>query len=101
MSAFQHIPVLYAETLAALELRAGAVYVDCTLGGAGHAAGILEGSAPDGRLIGLDRDPAALSAAHEKLAPFGERVTIGANATVNAGTPVPDDTLVPRDGTWP
>ncbi|MCA9533376.1 MAG: 16S rRNA (cytosine(1402)-N(4))-methyltransferase RsmH [Myxococcales bacterium] len=76
MSAFQHIPVLYAETLAALELRAGAVYVDCTLGGAGHAAGILEGSAPDGRLIGLDRDPAALSAAHEKLAPFGERVTI-------------------------
>lgn len=76
MSAFQHIPVLYAETLAALELRAGAVYVDCTLGGAGHAAGILEGSAPDGRLIGLDRDPAALGAAHEKLAPFGERVTI-------------------------
>jgi 16S rRNA (cytosine1402-N4)-methyltransferase len=76
VSTFNHIPVLYEETLDALELRSGGVYVDCTLGGAGHSEGILLRSAPDGRVIGLDRDPAALAAAHARLAPFGDRVTI-------------------------
>lgn len=56
--------------------RPGGVYVDGTLGGAGHAAGVLEASAPDGILIGFDRDREALEAAAAKLAPFGNRVRL-------------------------
>src|ERR1700761_7429311 len=64
------------ETLALLEPRAGGVYCDATLGGGGHAERILRASAPDGRLIGIDRDQAALAAAGERLRPFGDRVTL-------------------------
>jgi len=55
--------------------RSGGVYCDCTLGFGGHSEEILKRSAPDGRLIGLDRDPAALEFARQRLAPFGDRVT--------------------------
>jgi 16S rRNA (cytosine1402-N4)-methyltransferase len=56
--------------------RRGGLYVDGTLGAGGHAWGILDGSSPDGRLLGLDVDPQALSLAREKLAPFGERAIL-------------------------
>jgi 16S rRNA (cytosine1402-N4)-methyltransferase len=52
------------------------VYIDGTLGLGGHAAGILAQSAPDGRLLGFDRDPQALAQAGERLSAFGERVTL-------------------------
>ena len=55
--------------------RSGGVYCDCTLGFGGHSEEILKRSAPDGRLIGLDRDPEALEFARQRLAPFGDRVT--------------------------
>jgi len=73
-TAYHHLPVLLEECLVELDLKPGAVVVDGTLGGAGHAAAILERTAPDGRLLGLDLDEAALEAARQRLAPYGERV---------------------------
>jgi 16S rRNA (cytosine1402-N4)-methyltransferase len=55
---------------------AGGIYADVTLGGGGHARAVLERSAPDGRLIGTDRDPSALEAAESALREFGDRVTV-------------------------
>ncbi len=68
-----HTPVLYQNVLSLLNLRSGGHYIDGTVGAGGHAAGILEGSSPDGKLLGLDRDPAALQMARRRLAPFGDR----------------------------
>jgi 16S rRNA (cytosine1402-N4)-methyltransferase len=52
------------------------MYVDCTVGAAGHAQGILQQSAPDGRLLALDVDPQALDTARRRLRSFGERVVL-------------------------
>jgi 16S rRNA (cytosine1402-N4)-methyltransferase len=71
-----HLPVLYKDIIHALTPRAGGRYVDGTLGAGGHAAGILEASAPDGELLGLDRDPQALAIARQRLAGFGGRAHI-------------------------
>lgn len=73
---FRHQPVLLAESLSALALRPGSRVVDGTLGAGGHAAAILEHTAPDGILIGLDRDAEALEVARQRLAPFGDRVRL-------------------------
>ncbi|MDD2335006.1 MAG: 16S rRNA (cytosine(1402)-N(4))-methyltransferase RsmH [Geobacteraceae bacterium] len=76
MADFRHISVLYEEVLQYLEPRSGGVYVDGTLGGGGHARGILECSAPDGILLGFDRDQEALAAAGLKLSAYGNRVRL-------------------------
>ena len=72
MSGATHEPVLLAETMALLEPSRGGVFVDCTLGLGGHARAMLEGGAT--RVIGLDRDEAALAMARDALAAFTGRV---------------------------
>lgn len=73
MEPFAHQSVLPAEVLQYLAPRPGGVYVDGTLGGGGHSELILEAIGPDGVLYGIDRDPAALAAASERLSRFGDR----------------------------
>jgi len=69
-----HRPVLYKEIIHALQPQPGGCYVDGTLGAGGHARGILEASAPDGHLLGLDVDPQALAIARKNLAPYEHRI---------------------------
>ena len=72
---YGHKPVLLEECLEALAIRPEGVYVDGTLGRAGHSQAILR-RLTTGRLIGIDRDLAAIDAARERLADFGDRVTL-------------------------
>jgi len=71
-----HEPVLLDETLALLDPQPGDRIIDGTVGSGGHAAAILERCAPNGRLLGLDADPAALRVTSERLRPYGDRVTL-------------------------
>ncbi len=64
------------EVLASLQCRPGGIYVDATVGLGGHAVAILQESAPTGRLIGLDQDPANLAKARARLEPFGSRALL-------------------------
>jgi len=82
VQAFDHVPVLAAQVMASfaaleplLQERGGGLLIDCTLGGGGHSALLLEAH-PSLRLVGLDQDPTARQAAAERLAPFADRVTI-------------------------
>jgi len=64
---FKHVSVLLNECLDALNIKKDGIYVDCTLGGAGHSIEILKRLSPKGRLIGIDQDEDALKAAKEKI----------------------------------
>ena len=75
MSEFYHVSVLLEECIENLNIRPDGIYVDGTLGGAGHSSQIAA-RLTTGRLIGIDRDPIALKAAGERLAPYQDRVTL-------------------------
>ncbi|MCC7079965.1 MAG: 16S rRNA (cytosine(1402)-N(4))-methyltransferase RsmH [Burkholderiales bacterium] len=66
-ASLQHVPVLLEQAIGALGVRAAGIYVDCTFGRGGHSRAILARLGMEGRLIGLDRDPAAVSAGREIL----------------------------------
>ena len=84
-----HVPVLTAEALLYLQPERGGVFVDCTAGLGGHARALLEAGAT--RLIGIDRDPSALAAARQNLAPWTDRVEL-----VHADYREIDDVLASR-----
>ena len=75
MTEFHHISVLLDECIQGLNIKPDGIYVDGTLGGAGHSSQIAR-RLTTGLLIGVDRDPVALKAAGERLAPFGDRVKL-------------------------
>lgn len=75
MTNFHHISVLLEECLEGLAIKPDGIYVDGTLGGAGHSSQIAK-RLTTGRLIGIDRDPVALKAAGERLAPYADRITL-------------------------
>jgi 16S rRNA (cytosine1402-N4)-methyltransferase len=95
----RHVPVMPDEVLEALAPRAGSRHVDATLGGGGHAERILEASDPDGRLLGLDADGAAIARVRARLAPrFGDRLRLRqANFRELAGV-APDEGFSEVDG---
>ena len=72
---FAHEPVLLQETIEALDLKSGGIYVDCTLGAAGHSLGMLTTN-PDIRLIGIDQDGEALERAKYRLTAYAPQVTL-------------------------
>lgn len=71
-----HVPVLLHETVDGLALQADAWVIDGTLGAGGHSEAILEAIGPNGRLLAIDRDSEAIARAQQRLARFGERVTL-------------------------
>lgn len=73
---FGHTPVLLDEVIHFLEPKAGGRFIDATLGAAGHMRAILEGTAPDGQVLGIDQDESALVKAREILQSFGSRVVL-------------------------
>ena len=70
---FRHIPVLYDEVMTLLRPSANGCYLDGTVGAGGHTTGILELSAPAGRVLVFDKDPEAIEFARRQLASFGDR----------------------------
>lgn len=70
----RHIPVMAEEVLFWLVQEGARIYLDCTVGYSGHAEKLLEATGPDSRLIGLDRDAAAIAASRDRLERFGDRV---------------------------
>ena len=75
MSEFYHVSVLLEECIAGLNIKPDGIYVDGTLGGAGHSSRVVA-ELTTGRLIGIDRDPVALKAASKRLEPWKERVSL-------------------------
>ena len=71
-----HHPVLLDEVIGILDPHLGGIYVDCTLGGAGHAKNILSRIIPGGRLVGIDRDEDAIAHARSELAEFSENIIL-------------------------
>ena len=73
----QHIPVLLGPVIELLNCKPGGIYVDATIGAGGYARSILEKSAPDGVVLGLDWDREAIERVRERLSGYGKRLILG------------------------
>ena len=76
---FKHKSVLLEETIEGLDIKPDGIYVDGTLGGAGHAGEVCRKLSAKGRFIGIDQDQDAIIAASERLAPFKQATVIRSN----------------------
>ncbi len=94
----RHIPVLLDEVVRGLDVAPGGLYLDATVGGGGHASAILEASRPDGRLLGLDRDPKAVKRAARRLSTFGDRAIVVHASYVDLLTIADNQGFLPLDG---
>lgn len=83
---FSHVSVLLDEVIEQLNIKPDGIYVDGTLGGAGHASEVCKRLSENGRFIGIDQDAAAIEAAGMRLEPFGDKVTIVRNNYCNMKT---------------
>lgn len=93
-----HTPVLLDEVLEGLEIRPGGRYIDCTVGTGGHARAILERSDPDGELLGIDLDLAAIVVAERQLSSFGKRVTLVHDSFAQLSAIASAEGFIPADG---
>jgi 16S rRNA (cytosine1402-N4)-methyltransferase len=93
-----HIPVLFQAVLDGLKLRPGGRYIDATVGGGGHAAGILEALSPDGCLLGLDQDPSAIETARIHLSAYPGRVVLVHSSFARLAEVAEASRFVPADG---
>ncbi|MDD5167863.1 MAG: 16S rRNA (cytosine(1402)-N(4))-methyltransferase RsmH [Syntrophales bacterium] len=93
-----HTAVLIREVIESLQCRSGGIYVDGTVGGGGHAFAILEQTAPDGLLVGIDRDDDALAEAGRCLRVFGSRVRLIKGNFADIGDILGDQNVTEVDG---
>ena len=93
-----HLPVLAEEVIAMLSPASGSLQVDATVGGGGHTERILEATDPDGRLLGLDADGAAIARVRARLARFGDRLVLRQANFRDLGTVAPEAGFTAVDG---
>jgi 16S rRNA (cytosine1402-N4)-methyltransferase len=94
-----HLPVLAEEVMSMLAPTPGSLQIDATLGGGGHTERILEATNPDGRLLGLDADGAAVARVREHLAPrFGDRLVLRRANFRELATVAPEAGFTVADG---
>jgi 16S rRNA (cytosine1402-N4)-methyltransferase len=93
-----HLPVMVEEVLESLSPAPGSLHIDATVGGGGHSARVLEAANPDGRLLGLDADQAAVARAAKRLARFGQRVVLKQTNFEHLADAAAEAGFVPADG---
>ena len=98
MNADSHIPVLYDEVLTLLQPKPNGRYIDGTLGAGGHTAGLMQKSAPSGRILVFDKDAEAIAFAKKELQPYGDRVTYLHSSYANMGNLAPANGFSEVDG---
>ncbi|HWH24358.1 MAG TPA: 16S rRNA (cytosine(1402)-N(4))-methyltransferase RsmH [Candidatus Limnocylindria bacterium] len=93
-----HLPVMVEEVLESLSPAAGSLQIDATVGGGGHSRRILEANSPDGRLLGLDADQAAIARTAARLAAFGDRLVLRQANFEQLAEVATDAGFIPADG---